>query len=53
MKTRRPMPLNQIVAMAVLILLTIVAAILWFKDPAHQPNGESRIPWPPASAPKS
>ena len=46
------MPWNQVTFMIVLVLLATVAAIFWFADPGHWPNGPSRINWPPASAHK-
>jgi hypothetical protein len=52
MKPRPPMPRDQLVFMAVLILLTLLVILLWFADPAHQYSGQSRVGWPPASSPK-
>jgi hypothetical protein len=51
MKARRPMPRDQLMFAATLVLLLVLAVILWFKDPRHQDSGPSRIPWPaPAPA---
>ncbi len=51
MKTRRPMPRDQVMFTAALILLLALAVILWFKDPSRRDSGPSRIPWPtPAPA---
>ena len=36
----------------VLILLAALVAVLWFADPAHQPQGESRVDWPTAQPAK-
>jgi hypothetical protein len=52
MKALKQMPRHQIMYMIVLILLSILAAVLWFSDPAHRPDGQSRINWPPASTTK-
>ena len=52
MRTRRPMPRHQVMFMAVMILLCLLAVILWFKDPAHRYSGQSRVGWPPASPAK-
>jgi hypothetical protein len=52
MKARHPMPRDQVMFMAVLILLSLLAIILWFKDPAHRYSGESRVGWPPAAPAK-
>jgi hypothetical protein len=52
MRTRRPMPRAQVMFMAVLILLSLLAVILWFKDPAHRYSGKSRVGWPPAAPAK-
>jgi hypothetical protein len=46
------MPRDQVAFMVVLILLSTLAAVLWFMDPSHQPSGRSRIPWPPAQPAK-
>jgi hypothetical protein len=32
----------------VLSALAALIAILWFADPTHQPQGESRVDWPVA-----
>ena len=52
MKTRRPLPRPQLMFTAVLFLLALLAAILWFADPSHRPTGGSRIHWPPPSPAK-
>ena len=36
----------------VLIFLAILIAVLWFADPSHQPQGESRAEWPKAPSEK-
>jgi hypothetical protein len=46
------MPRDQLLFMAVLILLAILMVILWMKDPSHQTSGESRAEWPPAETQK-
>lgn len=52
MKPRPPLPRQQKISMAVLILLALIGAALWFADPAHRPSGRSRIDWPPPGATK-
>jgi hypothetical protein len=52
MKARRPLSRYQLMFAAVLILLSLLAILLWFKDPAHQYSGKSRVGWPPAAQPK-
>lgn len=51
MKARRPMPREQVMTMAVFILLALLGVILWFGDPNHRPSGSSRIPWPAPAKP--
>ena len=46
MRARRPIPRVHIIITALLVLLAVVAAILWFGDPAHQWPGNSRVEWP-------
>ena len=36
----------------VLVILSVLAAVLWFTDAAHQPQGESRVDWPSAESAK-
>ena len=46
MKVAQPKSRNQVNAVTVvLILLAILTVLLWFKDAADQPTGESRIGW--------
>ena len=52
MSARRPMSRHQLMFMAVLILLSYLAVILWFKDPSQRYAGESRVGWPPAAPAK-
>jgi type II secretory pathway component PulM len=52
MKARQRLPRNQVMAMAVFVLLAALVLVLWFMDPAHRTSGESRIDWPPASSTK-
>ena len=52
MKARRPMPADQWIAMALLVLLAVLAVVLWFADPSHRPDGRSRIDWPVAEPKK-
>jgi len=52
MKSRHPVPRHQVVSVAVLILLAVLTAVLWFADPAHRPSGGSRIGWPSPGAAK-
>jgi hypothetical protein len=33
-------------------MLAALAVALWFADPSHQPDGRSRIDWPPAEPKK-
>jgi hypothetical protein len=51
-KPPKSVPQNQVVALAVLHLLTLLTIILWFQDPAHRYSGNSRVSWPPASPAK-
>jgi hypothetical protein len=53
LKARRPLPREQLRFTAMLILLSILAVLLWFKDPEHQYSGHSRVGWPPPAQPKS
>ena len=51
MKTRHPVSGDQVMFVALLVVLALIAVILWFKDPAHRYSGESRVGWPsPAPA---
>jgi hypothetical protein len=52
MSARRPLPRDQLMFTAVLILLTLFAVLLWFKDPAHRYSGKSRVDWPPVAPAK-
>jgi hypothetical protein len=51
MKIRRPTSRDQMLFMIVLILLSLLAIILWFKDPLHRYSGESRVGWPAPAKP--
>ena len=52
MKAPRPMSRDQLMFMAVLVLLAVLATLLWFQDPAHRYAGKSRVDWPPPVQPK-
>jgi predicted secreted protein len=50
---KAPAPLGKdIRVLIVLIVLAALMAVLWFADPSHQPNGESRAEWPVAQPAK-
>ena len=51
--SKRPDPLGQDrFFVVVLLALAALIAILWFADPTHQPQGESRVDWPVAQPAK-
>lgn len=47
MPPRRQLPREQLLFTFVLALLAFLAAVLWFKDPAHRYSSKSRVDWPP------
>ena len=52
MKTRHPVSSDQVMFVALLVVLALIAVIFWFKDPAHRYSGESRVGWPPPAPAK-
>lgn len=43
---------KDVTIVVILLILAVLAAILWFADPAHQWPGKSRVDWPPPAPAK-
>ena len=51
MKACRPRSRAQIIFLAVMGSLALLAVLLWFADPNHRSAGPSRIDWPGSARP--